>query len=162
MVLLMNYGIRLGGTFHDTMLFHYLLQPELRHSLDYLAETYLSYQMISYDELTEKKGRKQKSLREVDPEKMKIYAAEDSDITLQLHDLLEEELKNEKLEELYYAIEEPVIEVVADREVQGIHVDSNFLNQRSEEHTSEVIALEEKIQKLAGCVFNISDRKSTR
>jgi len=159
MVVLMNYGIRLGGTFHDTMLFHYLLQPELRHSLDYLAETYLSYQMISYDELTEKKGRKQKSLREVDPEKMKIYAAEDSDITLQLHDLLEEELKNEKLEELYYSIEEPLIEVLADMEFQGIHVDSNFLNQYSKELNQEVIALEEKIQKLAGCVFNISSPK---
>lgn len=159
MIVLMNYGIRLGGTFHDTMLFHYLLQPELRHSLDYLAETYLSYQMISYDELTEKKGRKQKKLREVDPEKMKNYAAEDSDITLQLHDILVEELKKEKLEELYYSIEEPLIEVLADMEFQGIHVDSDFLNQYSKELNQEVIALEEKIQELAGCVFNISSPK---
>lgn len=159
MIVLMNYGIRLGGTFHDTMLFHYLLQPELRHSLDYLAETYLSYQMISYDELTEKKGRKQKKLREVDPEKMKNYAAEDSDITLQLHDILVEELKKENLEELYYSIEEPLIEVLADMEFQGIHVDSDFLNQYSKELNQEVIALEEKIQELAGCVFNISSPK---
>lgn len=159
MIVLMNYGIRLGGIFHDTMLFHYLLQPELRHSLDYLAETYLSYQMISYDELTEKKGRKQKKLREVDPEKMKNYAAEDSDITLQLHDILVEELKKEKLEELYYSIEEPLIEVLADMEFQGIHVDSDFLNQYSKELNQEVIALEEKIQELAGCVFNISSPK---
>lgn len=158
-IVLKNYGIGIKGIFHDTMLFHYLLQPELRHSLDYLAQTYLSYQMISYDELTEKKGRNQKKLRDVDPEKLKNYAAEDSDITLQVHDLLQAELEKEGLEKLYYSIEEPVIKVLATMEYHGVRVDSAFLKAYSKELNEEVLAIEEKIQDLAGCVFNISSPK---
>lgn len=158
-IVLKNYGIGIKGIFHDTMLFHYLLQPELRHSLDYLAQTYLSYQMISYDELTEKKGRKQKKLRDVDPEKLKNYAAEDSDITLQVHDLLQAELEKEGLEKLYYSIEEPVIKVLATMEYHGVRVDSAFLKAYSKELNEEILAIEEKIQALAGCVFNISSPK---
>lgn len=158
-IVLKNYGIGIKGMFHDTMLFHYLLQPELRHSLDYLAQTYLSYQMISYDELTEKKGRNQKKLRDVDPEKLKNYAAEDSDITLQVHDLLQAELEKEGLEKLYYSIEEPVIKVLATMEYHGVRVDSAFLKAYSKELNEEVLAIEEKIQDLAGCVFNISSPK---
>lgn len=158
-IVLKNYGIGIKGMFHDTMLFHYLLQPELRHSLDYLAQTYLSYQMISYDELTEKKGRNQKKLRDVDPEKLKNYAAEDSDITLQVHDLLQAELEKEGLEKLYYSIEEPVIKVLATMEYHGVRVDSAFLKAYSKELNEEVLAIEEKIQGLAGCVFNISSPK---
>src|SRR5699024_6369973 len=158
-IVLKNYEINIKGVFHDTMLFHYLLQPELRHSLDYLAQTYLSYQMISYDELTEKKGRKQKKLREVDPEKLKNYAAEDSDITLQVHDLLQAELKKEELEKLYYSIEEPVIKVLASMEYHGVRVDSDFLKNYSKELNLEILTIEEKIQALAGCIFNISSPK---
>src|SRR5690606_39291050 len=92
-IVLKNYGIEVQGLFHDTMLFHYLLNPELRHNMDYLAETYLSYKTISYDELTEKKGQRQKKLRDVPVENLKNYAAEDADITLQLHEILYEKLK---------------------------------------------------------------------
>src|SRR5690606_1670294 len=101
-IVLKNYGIEVQGIFHDTMLFHYLLNPELRHNMDYLAETYLSYKTISYDELTEKKGQKQKKLRDVELEKLRNYAAEDADITLQLHEYLFEKLKERKLDKLYF------------------------------------------------------------
>lgn len=158
-IVLKNYGIDVGGVYHDTMLFHYLLHPELRHGMDYLAETYLSYQTISYDTLTEKKGKRQKKLRQVELEKLKNYAAEDADITLKLHDILEKELKKEELEDLYYTIEEPVIKVLADMEHNGIRLDKKILKGHSGSLTENILSIEKSIHELSGSVFNIDSPK---
>lgn len=158
-IVLKNYGIKVRGIYHDTMLFHYLLHPELRHGMDYLAETYLSYKTISYDELTGKKGRIQKKLRDVDLEKLKNYAAEDADITLRLHEFLYEKLKEEKLDKLYFDIEEPLIKVLADMEFDGIRLNKDFLNQYSKQLTEEILDTEARIHEMAGAVFNIDSPK---
>ncbi len=158
-IVLKNYGINVAGVFHDTMLFHYLLHPELRHGMDYLAETYLSYKCISYDELTEKKGRKQKKLRDVELEKLKNYAAEDADITLRLHEHLHPKLQEENLEKLYFDIEEPVIKVLAEMEYNGIRLDKKFLNDYSEKLAEEVLRTEATIHEMAGVVFNVDSPK---
>lgn len=158
-IVLKNYGIEVKGIYHDTMLFHYLLQPELRHNMDYLAETYLSYKTISYDELTEKKGQKQKKLREVDIEKLTAYAAEDADITLQLHDYLYQRLKEEKLDKLYFDIEEPIIKILADMEFNGIRMDGQFLVEYGKELTEQILELQSAIHTMAGTVFNIDSPK---
>lgn len=158
-IVLKNYGINVRGVYHDTMLFHYLLHPELRHGMDYLAESYLSYKTISYDELTEKKSRNQKKLRNVDLEKLKNYAAEDADITLQLHDFLHAKLKEEGLDKLYFDIEEPVIKVLADMEYNGIRLDKKFLNDYSTKLAEEVLRTKATIHEMAGAVFNIDSPK---
>ncbi len=158
-IVLKNYGIKVQGIYHDTMLFHYLLHPELRHGMDYLAETYLSYQTITYDELTGKKGRVQKKLRDVDLEKLKNYAAEDADITLQLHELLHEKLKEEKLDKLYFDIEEPVIKVLADMEYDGIRLNKEFLNEYSKQLAEQILNTQATIHQKAGAVFNIDSPK---
>lgn len=158
-IVLKNYGINVRGIYHDTMLFHYLLHPELRHGMDYLAETYLSYRPISYNELTEKKGRNQKKLRNVELEKLKNYAAEDADITLQLHDFLYEKLKEEGLDKLYFDIEEPVIKVLTDMEYNGIRLDKKFLDDYSTKLAEEVLRTQATIHEMAGAVFNIDSPK---
>src|SRR5690606_17571048 len=151
--------IRVNGIYHDTMLFHYLLNPELRHNMDYMAETYLSYKTISYDELTEKKGQHQKKLRDVNVEKLKNYAAEDADITLRLHEYLYEKLKKEKLDPLYFDVEEPVIKVLAEMEFTGIRLNSDFLIQYGKELTEQILELQSTIHTMAGAVFNIDSPK---
>lgn len=158
-IVLKNYGIRVNGIYHDTMLFHYLLNPELRHNMDYMAETYLSYKTISYDELTEKKGQHQKKLRDVNVEKLKNYAAEDADITLRLHEYLYEKLKKEKLDPLYFDVEEPVIKVLAEMEFTGIRLNSDFLIQYGKELTEQILELQSTIHTMAGAVFNIDSPK---
>lgn len=159
-LVLRNYGIQVKGVFHDTMLFHYLLHPELRHGMDYLAETYLSYKPISYDVLTEKKGRKQKKLRDVEIDKLKNYAAEDADITLQLHEFLGPKLSEEEgLDKLYFDIEEPVIKVLAEMEHNGIRLDSTFLDDYSKQLTKEILKIQETIHGTAGAIFNIDSPK---
>lgn len=158
-IVLKNYGIEIHGVFHDTMLYHYLLHPELRHGMDYLSETYLSYQPISYDELTEKKGRQQKKLRSVDLEKLKNYAAEDADITLQLHELLYAKLKEAGLDSLYFNMEEPLIKVLVEIEYNGIRLDRKMLKNYGRQLNDEIIAKQEKIHKMAGAIFNIDSPK---
>lgn len=158
-IVLKNYGIEVRGIYHDTMLFHYLLHPELRHSMDYMAETYLSYKTISYDELTEKKGQKQKTLREVDIQKLTNYAAEDADITLQLHEYLFSKLKAEKLDKLYFDIEEPIIRVLAEMEFNGIRMDGHFLEEYGKELTEKILEIQSAIYEIAGTVFNIDSPK---
>src|SRR5690606_30055203 len=138
---------------------HYLLHPELRHSMDYMAETYLSYKTISYDELTEKKGQKQKTLREVDIQKLTNYAAEDADITLQLHEYLFSKLKAEKLDKLYFDIEEPIIRVLAEMEFNGIRMDEHFLEEYGKELTEKILEIQSAIYEIAGTVFNIDSPK---
>lgn len=158
-IVLKNYGIGVNGIYHDTMLFHYLLHPELRHNMDYMAETYLSYKTISYDELTEKKGQHQKKLRDVNVEKLTNYAAEDADITLRLHEYLYEKLKEEKLDQLYFDVEEPVIKVLAEMEFTGIRLNSDFLIQYGKELTEQILELQSSIHTMAGAVFNIDSPK---
>ncbi len=158
-IVLKNYGIEVQGIFHDTMLFHYLLNPELRHNMDYLAETYLSYKTISYDELTEKKGQKQKKLRDVELEKLRNYAAEDADITLQLHEYLFEKLKERKLDKLYFDIEEPLIKILSEMEYNGIRMDADFLVNYGKELAGLIVEVQDRIYAMAGAVFNIDSPK---
>ena len=153
------YGVELNGAFYDTMIAHYLLEPELRHNMDYLAETYLKYQPVSITTLIGKKGKNQLSMRDVDVEKVKEYAAEDADITLQLKHYLAPKLKEEGLQKLYDDIEAPLIKVLVDLEYEGINLDSDFLHAYSKELTSEIKEAELKIYETAGVRFNIASPK---
>ncbi len=152
-------GIELAGTFYDTMIAHYLLEPDLRHNLDYLAETYLKYQPVSIESLIGKKGKKQLSMRQIPVEQVAPYAAEDADITLQLYHLLFPRLKEEGLEELYFRIEEPLIKVLVDMEHAGINLDVDFLKQYSKELAQKMQQIEARIYELAGQRFNIASPK---
>ncbi|RME03331.1 MAG: DNA polymerase I, partial [Bacteroidetes bacterium] len=150
------YGVELKGYWFDTMLAHYLLEPELRHNMDYLAETYLKYKPVSITSLIGKKGVNQLSMRDVPVEKAAIYAAEDADITLQLHDYFAPKLKEEGLEELYRTIEEPLAKVLVVMECEGVKVDVDFLKQYAKELEKEIAELDEKIQREAGVRFNVA------
>jgi len=152
------YGSELLGTYFDTMVVHYLLEPELRHGMDYLAETYLKYKPVSIETLIGK-GKNQITMREVPVEKVVDYAAEDADITLQLQEFLEPKLKEEGLEKLYYDIEEPMIKALVDMEFEGIRVDRDFLADYSKELEKGIAELEQKIYDQAGEEFNIGSPK---
>ncbi len=150
------YGVKVKGYWFDTMLAHYLLEPELRHNMDYLAETYLKYKPVSITSLIGKKGANQLSMRDVPVEKAAIYAAEDADITLQLHDYFAPKLKEEGLEELYRKIEEPLAKVLVVMECEGVKVDVDFLKKYAKELEKEIAELDEKIQREAGVRFNVA------
>lgn len=152
------YDVEVKGTYFDTMVAHYLLEPELRHGMDYLAETYLKYQPVSITTLIGK-GKGQITMREVPVEEVKDYAAEDADITLQLKEFLEPKLCEEKLEKLYLDIEEPMIKALVDMEYEGIRIDSQFLADYSKELDKEILKLEETIYEKAGEKFNIGSPK---
>ncbi len=152
-------GINLRGTFYDTMIAHYLLEPDLRHNLDYLAETYLKYQPVSIETLIGKKGKKQLSMRQVPVEQVAPYAAEDADITWQLHELLFKRLEEEALSNLYFQIEEPLIKVLVDMEYAGIKLDIDFLNQYATKLNQKLQQIEARIYELAGLHFNIASPK---
>ncbi len=156
---LLKYGIRLQGLFYDTMIIHYLLEPELRHNLDYLAESYLKYRPVPITELIGKKGKLQKSMAELPPEKIKDYAAEDADITLQLYQKIYPELNNQGLEKIYHQIEAPLIKVLIDMEYEGINLDAPFLKKYSVELTKKILAKQEQIYQKAGGSFNIASPK---
>ncbi|MBX2816960.1 MAG: DNA polymerase I [Saprospiraceae bacterium] len=159
-IMLRWYGIDLKGTFHDTMLAHYLLDPEKKHSLDYLAETFLNYEPMPIEVLIGKKGIKQLSMRDIDNERLTEYAGEDADITLQLENVLFEQLQQENLRELYDKIEAPLIEVLGDIEHSGVNLDVPFLNAYSQELQEEILGQESKIYKAAGGHrFNIGSPK---
>ena len=151
--------IELKGAFFDTMLAHYLLEPELRHNMDYLAETYLKYQPVSITELIGKKGKGQLTMRDVPLDKLRDYAAEDADITLQLRNYLEKELKEAKLDELYFKLEEPLVKVLIDLEYEGINLNEQFLNDYSKELEVKVDEIQKKIYDHAGIEFNIASPK---
>jgi DNA polymerase-1 len=155
-IMLKWYGIELKGKWFDTMVAHYLIEPELRHNMDYMAETYLKYQPVSIESLIGKKGVNQISMREVRMERVAEYAAEDADITLQLYQYLSPKLKSEGLKELYASMEEPLIKVLVDMEYEGIRLDSDFLRQYSKELEISIAQLEQKIYEQAGFMFNIS------
>jgi DNA polymerase I len=156
LLMLRMYDIELKGEIFDTMIAHYLLQPELRHGMDYLAEIYLNYRTIHYNELVGGKGKNQLSIRDVDINHLKDYAAEDADITFQLKEILEKEIKNNKLEKLFYEIEMPLMRVLASMEFNGVRIDSDALKQSSLILTEEMLLLEKKIHKMAGTTFNVS------
>lgn len=154
------YNIEVTGPFFDTMLAHYLIEPEQRHNMDYLAETFLSYRPVSYESLAGKKGKKQKTLRQVDPQKLKDYAAEDADITLQLKHVLEPKLKENEVEKLFQDIEIPLIQVLADMEAAGVRLDTEAVQDISQKLSQDLRQLEEKIYEQAGERFNIASTRT--
>ena len=156
---LRNYGVRLDGPMWDTMIAHYLIQPELRHNMDYMAEIYLHYQTIHIDELIGPKGKNQRSMRDLDPKDVYEYACEDADITLQLKNKLEPELKKYDCEDLFYNIEVPLMPVLAEMEMNGVCLDTQSLAETSKQFTARMNEIEARIYELAGEQFNIASPK---
>jgi len=156
LLMLSMYGIELKGKLFDTMIAHYLVQPELRHGMDYLAEIYLRYRTIHYDELVGGKGKNQMDIRFVDLDLLCNYAAEDADITFKLKQILEKELKENGLENLFYEIEMPLLRVLSIMERNGVRIDSEALRQSSEILTAELIVIEKEIHDMVGFSFNVS------
>jgi DNA polymerase-1 len=152
------YGVTVKGKMFDTMLAHYLIEPEQRHNMDYLAEVYLNYLTIPIEDLIGK-GRQQKTMREVPVELVKEYAAEDADITLQLYEKLQPLLKENGVEKLFYEIEMPLVPVLSRMEANGVKIDTQNLQQISEEFGTEIHKIEEEIYNLAGTPFNIASPK---
>ena len=156
---LRNYNVELQGPMWDTMIAHYLIQPELRHNMDYMAEIYLNYQTIHIDELIGPKGKNQRSMRDLSPTQVYEYAAEDADITLQLKNKLEPELKKFHVEQLFYDIEMPLMPVLAEMEMNGVCLDTDSLNETSKQLTDRMLEIEARIYELAGTQFNIASPK---
>jgi DNA polymerase I len=156
LLMLAQYGIQLKGKFFDTMIAHYLVQPELRHGMDYLAEIYLRYRTIHYEDLVGAKGKNQIDIRFVDLDLLCNYAAEDADVTFRLKQILEKELKENALENLFYEIEMPLLKVLAIMERTGVRIDSEALRQSSEILTQDMLLLEKEIHDMAGFEFNVS------
>ncbi len=156
--MLAQYGINVKGPMFDTMLAHYLLEPEQRHNMNYLAEVYLNYLTIPIEDLIGK-GRQQKTMREVPLELVKEYAAEDADITLQLYEKLMPLLKENGVEKLFYEIEMPLVPVLSRMEANGVRIDTENLQQISEAFGIEIHKIEEEIYKAAGMPFNIASPK---
>lgn len=158
MTIMKWYGVEIQGPLVDTMIKHYLCEPDLRHKLDYLTESYLDYRMVSIESLIGK-GTKQLSMRDVELNKITEYASEDADLTLQLVPVLDKMMQENELEELYKTIEEPLIRVLCDMEYEGVHLDASFLNEYSKELQKLIQIKEQEIYKLAGSHFNISSPK---
>ncbi len=154
-LILRRYGIAVQGPLFDTMLAHYLVEPDKRHNMDMLAEHYLNYRPVSIETLIGKKGKNQLSMADVPVEKVKEYAVEDADITLQLHAVLQHELKEGKVAQVFNEVEVPLIQVLADMEQEGIRVDTNFLNEYSRQLEVEAKSIEQEIYSLAEVRFNI-------
>lgn len=156
---LTKYGVTLQGKMFDTMIAHYLIQPELHHNMDYMAETLLGYQTIHIEELLGPKGKKQKNMRDLSPADIYEYAAEDADITLRLKNVLEPRLKELGVEELFWNIEMPLVRVLADMELNGVCLDTEALQDTSKIFTERMKQYEQEIYKEAGEEFNISSPK---
>ena len=156
---LTKYGVTLQGKMFDTMIAHYLIQPELHHNMDYMAETLLGYQTIHIEELLGPKGKKQKNMRDLSPTDIYEYAAEDADITLRLKNVLEPRLKELGVEELFWDIEMPLVRVLADMELNGVCLDTEALQDTSKIFTERMKQYEQEIYKEAGEEFNISSPK---
>jgi len=153
------YEIKVDGKLFDTMIAHYLLQPDLRNKLDFLSKTYLNYNMIPIEELIGKKDKNQKSMRSVEIDTIKEYAAEDADVAFQLKQVFAQKLNEQKLENLFYDVEMPLLHVLVDMEVEGVKIDVETLNQYSIELAQEIKSLEHEIISMAGHSFNISSPK---
>ena len=156
---LANYGVTLKGDMFDTMIAHYLLQPELRHNMDYMAEVYLNYKTIHIEELIGPKGKKQGSMRDLNPEDIYEYACEDADITLKLKNILEPKLKENGIWNLFHDIEMPLVSVLAEMEMNGVRIDTTSLQETSTILSKRINDIEKDIYTLAGEQFNISSPK---
>ncbi|WP_304156356.1 DNA polymerase I [Mesonia mobilis] len=154
-----NYNIEVRGPLFDTMLAHYIINPDMRHNMDVLSETYLNYQPVSIEKLIGKKGKNQKSMREVPVEEQTEYAAEDADITLQLKQFFAEELKDANNEKLFNEIEVPLLRVLAEMEMEGIRLDKDFLKKLSDALEKDILQLEKTIYQEADEEFNIGSPK---
>ena len=156
---LRNYNVQLQGPMWDTMIAHYLIQPELRHNMDFMAEVYLNYRTIHIDELIGPKGKNQRSMRDLSPTLVYEYAAEDADVTLRLKNKLEPELKKFECEDLFYNIEMPLMPVLAEMEMNGVCLDTDSLKETSNILTARLKEIELRIYELAGKSFNIASPK---
>lgn len=159
MEVLMNYGVRLSAPMFDTMIAHYVLQPEQKHNMDILAETLLNYQTVHIDELIGPKGKGQKSMRDLSPASVCDYASEDADITLRLYNVLKPHLKEAGVEQLFYDIEMPLVPVLAEMETTGVRLDTEALAETSKVLTERMKQIERNIYELAGHEFNIASPK---
>jgi len=159
MLELRNYGIEVKGKLFDTMIAHYLLNPELRHGMDYMAETLLKYKTVHIDELIGPKGKNQLNMRDIDPKIVCDYAAEDADITLKLKNVLEKKIHENNLDKLLYEIECPLTYVLADMEWTGVRLDLKALEELSKQLTEELSAIEHEIVQMAGIDFNVNSPK---
>ncbi|WP_277233965.1 DNA polymerase I [Phocaeicola salanitronis] len=159
MLVLANYGVEIQGPMFDTMIAHYVLQPELHHGMDYLAEIYLHYETIKIEELIGPKGKKQKNMRDLDPANIYRYACEDADVTLKLKNVLEKELKQNDAEALFRDIEMPLVPVLAYMERNGVRIDTEALKETSRHFTARMNQIEEEVHRLAGVEFNIASPK---
>ncbi|HET9570403.1 MAG TPA: DNA polymerase I [Bacteroidales bacterium] len=159
MVVLKKYNIDVQGPFFDTMVAHYLLQPELRHNMDLLAEIFLNYRTIHIDALIGQKGKNQKNMRDLSPAEVYEYAAEDADITLQLKEVLEKEIHKNNLDFLFYDVEMPLVKVLTEMETNGIAIDREALKETSVIMSANLVKMEAEIQELAGVPFNVNSPK---
>lgn len=153
------YQININGIIYDTMLAHYLLEPDKRHNMNVLSEDYLGYSPIEIEELIGKKGKNQGTMRDVALDKISVYAAEDADITWQLHEVLHQALKQQNLWELYTNIETPLAQVLINMEFEGINVDIPFLLKYSSELGTEINTVKQQIYQLANTTFNLDSPK---
>ena len=159
LIVLANYGVEVKGPMFDTMIAHYVLQPEQRHGMDYLAEVFLNYCPIPIEDLIGPRGKNQKSMRSLPAERVYKYACEDADITLQLKEVLEQKLIEGKAEQLFYEIEMPLVPVLVEMERNGVRIDSGALKIASEHFTAKLKNLEHEIWTLAGEEFNVGSPK---
>ncbi|MGC4100636.1 DNA polymerase I [Ferruginibacter sp.] len=159
MLMLKWYGFELAGNIFDTMLAHYVIEPDGKRGMDALSEKYLGYEPVHIDELIGKKGKTQGNMRDVEFEKIKDYAAEDADITLQLQHVFLPQLKQKEVEKVFYEVENPLVKVLTAMEFEGIRIDEKFLNDYSKELEREAKAAEENVYKQAGVRFNLASPK---
>lgn len=158
-IVLKKYDIHVSGKLFDTMIAHYLINPELRHNMDYMAETFLKYKTIHIEELIGARGKNQLNMRSLKPEQIRDYACEDADVTLKLKKILEKGIEKQELDKLFYEIELPLIYVLADMEYTGVQLDKEALAESSKNLTLELQNIEANIYKLADFEFNINSAK---
>ncbi len=161
LLVLRRYQVEVKGPLFDNMIAHYLLNPEIRHGMDYMAETYLNYRTIRIEELIGPKGKNQKSMRDADPDAVKDYAAEDADITLRLKNILGKEIQESGLDPLFHEVEMPLTRVLADMEWSGVRLDLEALDELSTLYTGELEKVEREIIEMAGIDFNVNSPKQT-
>ena len=156
---LAKYNIQVLGNLFDTMIAHYLLNPDAKHNMDILSENYLHYSPISIETLIGKKGKGQLSMRQVPPQEQKEYAVEDTDVTLQLKNIFEQQLQKYNAEKLFSQIESPLVQVLADMELEGIRIDVPFLKSLSNDIEKDIFSLQQAVYEQAGEIFNLSSPK---
>jgi DNA polymerase-1 len=159
LLILKRMGIELAGNIFDTMLAHYVIEPEGKRSMDLLSAKFLGYEPIHIEELIGRKGKNQGTMRDVEIEKVKEYAGEDADITLQLKNIFQPQLKKKEVEKVFYEVENPLVKVLMDMEFEGVRIDTTFLNDYSKELEKEAKQSEEAVYKTAGVRFNLASPK---